>query len=135
MTLLFNNQKMELEKLNKQITNEAGKNNVQIDDDRRLRGELKWFTLQVPWSIDKDVLTVEQYGQFKTFTSKDDIIVRKTDRTSTCVFMDRTDHEARLSLTVGDTTIFSRNDEDSTETQKKKLNSLIDATKYSTNDI
>ena len=49
--------------------------------------------------------------------------------------MDRTDHEARLSLTVGDTTIFSRNDEDSTETQKKKLNSLIDATKYSTNDI
>ena len=39
--------------------------------------------------------------------------------------MDRTDYEAKLSLIVGDTNKFSRIDEDSRETLKKKLNNLM----------
>ena len=48
---------MELEKLFKQNINEAYKNNVQINDDERLRSELKRFGLQVPGIRGKDELT------------------------------------------------------------------------------
>ena len=123
--------KIELEKLYKQITNEANK----IDDEERLRCEVKRFGLKVPGCRDKDVLTNEQYGLIKTFTSRDDITVRKSDKSKTCVSMDSTDYEAKLSLIVGDTTKFSRIDEDSSETLKKKLINLIDAANLSTNDL
>ena len=49
--------------------------------------------------------------------------------------MDRTDYEPKLSLIVEDTTNYSEIDEDFTETQKKRLTNLIDASKLSTNGL
>ena len=112
---------MELKKLYKQITNEASKNNVQINDDELIRCKLKRFSLQVTGSRDKDVLTKVQYRLIKVFTNRDDIIARKSDKSNTCVIMDRSDYEAKLSLNVGDTTKFSQIDKYSTETLKKKI--------------
>ena len=94
-----------------------------------------FFSAIVPGSRDKDVLTKEQYGPIKVITSSDDIIARKSDKSKICVIMDGRDYEAKLSLYVGDITKFSRIDEYFTETPKKKLNNLIEASNLSTNDF
>ena len=70
-----------------QITNEASKNNIQINDDERLRCEIKRFGLRVPGCRYEDVLIKEQYGLIKTFASRVAIIVRKSDKSKyLCIY-------------------------------------------------
>ena len=78
--------------------------------------------MQNPTCRDKDLLTKEQYDLVKSFTSRPEIIIRKSDKSNACVIMDRSDYDTKLTQIVNDENKFQKISKDDTESLKNKIN-------------
>jgi len=118
--------KIEIEKLYETIKRKSDDKKLKIVNDEMLRCELKRFGLRPSVDFNRDLLSKKQYGVLKEFCSRDDIIIRKADKTSTIVVMCRNDYVNKLDEMLSDTNKFRKLKKDSTENIKKDINGIID---------
>ena len=84
-----NKKKIEIEKLFQDITNLSKQNKIIINNEERLKCELKRYGLKTSKDFSKDLITKEQYKKIKEFIIRDDIIFRKADKSNTFVIMNK----------------------------------------------
>ena len=117
--------KIEIEKLYNSILQMRDNSDVIIDDEERIKCELKHFGMKERKDYSKSIISKEQYAQIKEFTSNSEIIVRKADKSNTFVVMNRTDYYTKINEILKDETKFVKIEKDPTYDLKSELNKLI----------
>ena len=72
------------------------------------------------------MLTHEQYGDIKSFISNEEIIVRRADKGSTFIIMDRSDYLAKLESLFLDSSKFTKLNKDTSQAIKTQINKDIE---------
>ena len=94
--------KIEIEKLFRQITTEQARKNLIVQDEERLKCELKRFGLRDDKDFQSDLITREEYKMVGEFLENDEIVVRKADKNNTFVIMERAKYFEKLNKIVND---------------------------------
>ena len=118
--------KIEIEKLYRSIQDKVTRREVSINNNERLKCELKRFGLRQITDFTKYLLTKEQYKQLRDFINNEEIIVRKGDKSNVFVIMNRNDYNRKIDALTSDPSKFIPVTKDPTPQLKKKLRSLLD---------
>ena len=122
----YTSRKIELEKLYDNIREKEKNNLLVITNDDMLRCDLKRFGMKnMQHHQVGDVLSREQHAKIKQFRNREDIIVRKADKSNTFVIMNLEDYKNKVSSVLNDERKFKRLNKDPTNDIKKALNVLI----------
>ena len=121
-----NKKKVAIEKLYNDIVKQEKCNSVKINDNERLKTELRLFGVKKCSEFHKDILTKEQYNTVRNFMQENtDIIIRKADKSNVFVIMDRDKYTSKISAMLSDENKFLKMEHDPSENLNKLLNEQI----------
>ena len=122
----YTQRKIELEKLYENIPRNVKDNQIVIQDDERLRCDLKKHGLRNMHSHQADdILTREQHATIKEFRSNDNIIIRKADKSNTYVVFNSDTYNSKVNSILSDATKFEKLEKDPSHKIKKSINNLV----------
>ena len=125
-------QKSEVEKLYQQINNK--RNELIIEDEEKLKCDLKRFGLQNQKSIPSNVINKTQLEKIKQLRNNKNITIRKADKSNTYVIMNAEDYTSKLNNLVHNEK-FEETNLDLIDNIKKEANTLIQDINKSANKI
>ena len=105
-----------------------------MDNDDRLKCELKRMGINQQYNHSKDLITKEEYGIIKMFNENENIVIRKADKSNTFVIMNKTDYEDKIDALISDTSKFVRIQKDPSDKLKTELNAEITRINSTNND-
>jgi hypothetical protein len=122
----INRKKIEIEKLYSCIKDKEHSEKVTIEDNERLKGELKVFGLRNGnRDFNKDVLNKEQYLKLKELREDNRVIVRKADKSNVFVVMNRDDYCEKMNTIISDETKFEKINVNPILTIKREVNKYV----------
>ena len=101
--------KIEIEKLYSNILKLSENNDIIINNDEKLKCDLKYFGMKERKDYSKGIINREQYVKIKEFTANKEIITRKADKSNTFVVMNRDDYHSKIEDILSDTTKLKKN--------------------------
>jgi hypothetical protein len=117
---------IEIEKLYDSIKQKQSSSDLRILDEEELRCDLKQIGLRRIVDHNKDLLTKDQYRKIKEFSNREDVIIRRADKSNTFVIMKSETYKSKLNDIVNDPEKFQKIRKDPTENIKKRLNTLVE---------
>ena len=118
--------KLEIEKFYQGVKNKMERRAVTVEDEDRLKSELKTFGLKKSKQYEKDILSPEDYKKLKQLLKDDDIITRKADKSNVFVIMYKKDYCNKLKTLISDENKFKKIKNNPILDIKRRINSLID---------
>lgn len=126
------NYKNEIEKLYNNINKLQKNKEILIQDEDKLKCELKHFGLKKPQTYDKDILTPEDYLEIKALKNNPNIVIRKADKSNTFVIFDKTTYNRKINDILSDKNKFQKIDKDPSDNIKSRLNEIIEEINFIT---
>ena len=102
--------KIEIEKLYRDIVDKSKRNHVIIEDDDKLKCELKRLGLSSQTDYTKDILNKHQREIIKDFKKNKNIIIRKADKANTFVIMNTQDDTSKIDSLLSDASKFEKSE-------------------------
>ena len=120
-----NRKLIEIEKLFENVLNQEKNNYISIDNTENLKTELKYFGIQKKVDHTKDILTKDDYITIENFLVKNEIIIRKADKSNSIVIVDKPTYLTKINNILSNTDKFKKIKKTNIMPVKKKINSII----------
>jgi hypothetical protein len=122
-------QKLEVEKFYQNIVQLSDKEEITVENFESLKCELKRYGLNDIKDFNRDILSKTDYEKIKQFKGNNNIVIRKADKSSIFVILNKTDYDSKLNQILNDETKFKKINNKKEETiiinLKRKVNDIV----------
>ena len=117
--------KVEVEVFYENVREKVRSNDLTIAEEDAFKCELERFGTKRVLDRTQDIITRDQYRKIKEFRSDPRIAIRKSDKGSNFVILNKQYYEEKMDEIVSDESKFKKLESDPTEDLKRDLNKLV----------